>query len=175
MAVRVIDRCCEAAYCFGHRGHMSYCTTVGLHRWQLEPVYTIQPVVKPVEQPVEQRTLSCKQTFNRLSTPVVEPVWQPVVSCKRGITRRLRVNSVDSRHRWRHWWRCSSWRHCWHFVANVVSVSLRSATCPQCSSFISYLTRLRFIATVVVNVNHYSRLVSRILVLLFGPNIVPGT
>jgi len=37
-------------------------------------VYTIQPVVKPVEQ------------------PVVQPSWQPVVLCKRGI----RVSAVDT-------------------------------------------------------------------------------
>jgi len=32
-----------------------------------EPVYTIQPVVKPVWQTVEQPVVSCIQTFNRLS------------------------------------------------------------------------------------------------------------
>ena len=167
------DRCCEAAYCFGHQGHMSYCTTVGLHRWQLEPVYTIQPVVKPVEQPVEQPTASCKQTFNRSSTRLLN----------RFDNRLYRVNGVlhggfewiqptvvigdvigDAVH---------------HDVtadtSSLMSVSLKPATCPQRSSFISYSTRLHFIATVVVNVNHYSRLVNRILVLLFRPNIVPGT
>ena len=56
----------------------------------LNPVYTIQPVVKPVVQQVWQPAVSCKQTYNRLSTVlndqhcsfnqlsnrVVQPVWQ---------------------------------------------------------------------------------------------------
>jgi len=41
-------------------------------------VYTIQPVVKPVWQPV------CIVYTN--IQPVVIPVWQQVVSCKRGLT-----------------------------------------------------------------------------------------
>ena len=43
-------------------------------------VYTIQPDVKPVWQPV----VSCIQTFNRLLNRVVQPVWQPAVSCIAG-------------------------------------------------------------------------------------------
>jgi len=73
---------------------------------ELNPVYTIQPVVKPVWQPVAQQAVSCIQTSNRLSNRlynrlfnctagwttalttgcivytnierVVKPVWQPV-------------------------------------------------------------------------------------------------
>jgi len=41
-------------------------------------VYTIQPVVISVEQPVEQPAASCKQTFNRL------------FSCKRGLRNHCR-------------------------------------------------------------------------------------
>jgi len=53
----------------------------------LRPVYTIQTVVKPVEQLVEQPAASCKQTFNRLSNRLfnrfdnrlyrVNGVWAP--------------------------------------------------------------------------------------------------
>ena len=84
----------------------------------LYPVYTIQPIVKPVEQPAA----SCKQTFNRLlsrsdngwnvclhdtagcSTAVVkplpveqlvvQPVEQPAASCKQKFNRLYRVNGV---------------------------------------------------------------------------------
>jgi len=42
------------------------------------PVYTIQPVVKPVVKPVWQTAVSCIQPVIK---PVVQPLWQPVVSC----------------------------------------------------------------------------------------------
>jgi len=53
----------------------------------LSPVYTIQPVVKPVSQPV----LSCIQTFIR------QPFWQPAVSCKRGIMFIITLTRVQER------------------------------------------------------------------------------
>ena len=60
--------------------------------WLLNPVYTIQTVVKPVVQPGWQPAVSCKQTSNRLSNllsnPNWQPVWQQVVSCKRGFRKR---------------------------------------------------------------------------------------
>jgi len=67
----------------------------------LSPVYTVQPVVKPVVKAVWQPGKCLYTRYNRLTTglttgcivytniqpvvkPVVQPVWQPVVSCKRG-------------------------------------------------------------------------------------------
>jgi len=44
----------------------------------LYPVYTIQPVVKMVVQPVGQPVASCKRTSNRVGKPVVQSSWQPV-------------------------------------------------------------------------------------------------
>jgi len=42
----------------------------------LNPVYTIQPVVKPVVQRVWQPAVSCKQTSNRLWNRVVQRVYR---------------------------------------------------------------------------------------------------
>jgi len=42
-------------------------------------VYTIQPVVKRVRQPVWQPCWTNSCSFNRLSNRVVQPVWQPAV------------------------------------------------------------------------------------------------
>jgi len=53
----------------------------------LSPVYTIQPVVKPVERTVAVRSTGFLTTgwmFVYTIQPVVRPVLQPVVSCKRG-------------------------------------------------------------------------------------------
>ena len=64
-------------------------------------VCTIQPVVKPVWQPV----VSCIQTFNQLSNrvgqtvlvkPCWQPVWQQVVSCKRGLKGISTGSSVSA-------------------------------------------------------------------------------
>ena len=55
----------------------------------LSPVYTIQPVVKPVWMFV--------YTIQPVVKPVVQPVWQPAVSCKRGFrSRRTKLNSILS-------------------------------------------------------------------------------
>jgi len=79
--------------------HPTGCQTALTTGWMF--VYTIQPVVKRIWQPVE-RTATVRST--RLSHRVVQPVWQPavytiqpvvkpvwqrvwqpVVSCKRGL------------------------------------------------------------------------------------------
>ena len=75
-------------------------------RWSSSPVYTIQPVVKPVVTCCQtgcttrfgnqlyrvglykhstgwQTAVSCIQPVVK---PVIQPDWQPAVSCKRGIT-----------------------------------------------------------------------------------------
>jgi len=54
---------------------------------RLNPVYTIQPVVKLVVQPdFTTGWTNSHCSFNRLSNRVVQPDWQQVVSCKRGFT-----------------------------------------------------------------------------------------
>ena len=74
-----------------------------LCRLTLYPVYTIQPVVKPVWQPCWTNS-HC--SFNRLSNRVVytiqpvvkrvwQPVWQPVVSCIQTFNRLS--NQFDNR------------------------------------------------------------------------------
>jgi len=55
----------------------------------LSPVYTIQPVFKPIVKPDRPPVVSCIQTFNRLLNRVVQPFWQPVEWCKRGIRGQL--------------------------------------------------------------------------------------
>jgi len=65
----------------------------------LNPVYTIQPVVKPVVvwqpavytiqpfvKPIWQPVVSCIQTFYQVVKRVWQPVWQQVVLCRRGFT-----------------------------------------------------------------------------------------
>jgi len=84
----------------------------------LNPVYTTQPVVKPVVntvvKPVWQLAVSCIQpvvipvvqrglttgwtnsgcSFNTVVKPVWQPDWQPVVLCKRGITSRQQQTDI---------------------------------------------------------------------------------
>jgi len=69
----------------------SFVTEVTADDWY--PVYTIQPVVKPLKPATGLRTVLNEQPlfvrFNRLSNRVVQPVWQQVVSCKRGLMINL--------------------------------------------------------------------------------------
>jgi len=59
-------------------------------------VYTTQPVVQAVVQPIDNRFYRVNGVLSPVYTiqpvpvvkPVVKPVWQPVVSCKRGITQQ---------------------------------------------------------------------------------------
>ena len=66
-------------------------------RWNLLkscqiPVYTIQPVVKLVWQPV----ISCIQNINRLSKRVWQPDWQPV-ELRTAVRSTRLLNRLDNR------------------------------------------------------------------------------
>jgi len=97
--------------------------------WVWNPVYTIQPVLKPVWQTVE-----CLYTrYNRFSIPattscivytniqpVVNPDWQPVVSCKQALRQQpffpVGPYSVTSR-----WLLRCIWRHSPDSVSSAVT------------------------------------------------------
>ena len=72
-----------------HRAEMTlYCHVTVCRLLLLNPVYTIQPVVIPVEQ----LAASCKQTFNRWSNRLSNRLFNPVVSCNQ-FTRYNRLSS----------------------------------------------------------------------------------
>jgi len=63
---------CGDALRLGIKGRMAHFICGCTRRYQVnlcDPVYTIQPVLKPVEQPVA----SCKQIFNWLSNRLFNP------------------------------------------------------------------------------------------------------
>jgi len=59
----------------------------------LNPVYTIQPVLKPVVQPVWQSAVSCKQTSNRLSNVVTDEtcLLRVKIDCTRDNVMRVNI------------------------------------------------------------------------------------